>query len=315
MKTIHRRMPGARAACGFLLLGVVLHGGPVRAQDPTTADPLAAVKDKYGSAAYEEALKLLDDMKPAESDAALRAEIEKHRALCYLALRNNADADKAIERFVTIDPEFVVDKLDASTWVRDRFRTVRRKVLPGVVTAKYDEATKNARAKAYDKAVPQLKLVLKLLDDPDITGMAESSRADLRTIAQGFLDLAVAATTPPPPPAPEPKPAEPKPAPPPQAMLPAVKISGSPPAWPSNIRLAAGQRPQEGMLELTIDEKGNVTAVKVLVSVHPFYDPLLRDAALTWKYKPATKGGVPVPTTVQVTIKPAPGGTGPVEFR
>ena len=126
MKTIMRPVRGAVAAWGVLLLGLALHGMSLRAQQ-APADPLAAAKDRYATAAYEGALTLLDEAKPADSDTALRAEIEKYRALCYLALRNNAEADAAIDRFVRLDPEFEVDKLEASTWVRDRFHAGRRR--------------------------------------------------------------------------------------------------------------------------------------------------------------------------------------------
>ncbi len=297
MRTINRRTPGARAARGFLLLGLVLCGGSVRAQDLPAADPLAAVKDKYSSAAYEDALKLLDDMKPAESDTALRAEVEKHRALCFLALRNNAEADGAIERFVTLDPEFTVDKLDASTWVRDRFRTVRRRVLPDIITKRYEEAKNDVLAKSYEKALPQLNAVLRLLDDADVATMP--SRDDLRTLTKGFLDLAAAAAAPPPAP---PKAAEPPPAPPRIADMPArPEQKEEPPEWPPTLTMS-GSNPREGKIVLEIDEKGVVTGATMKLSVHPVYDRLLLEKARTWKYHPAYKNGVPVPSTREIRI-------------
>ena len=38
-----------------------------------------------------------------------------------------------------------------------------------------------------------------------------------------------------------------------------------------------------------------MTSAVIRVSVYPFYDNLLQQAALKWEYRPATKGGVPVP--------------------
>lgn len=63
------------------------------------------------------------------------------------------------------------------------------------------------------------------------------------------------------------------------------------------------------ILELTIDEAGNVAHARVLRSI-----PLLDDAALAavkqWKYAPTLLNGVPVPivATVTVTFPPAPPG-------
>jgi len=307
MKTIIRPMPGAGAACGFLLLGLMLHGAALRAQVP--ADPLAAAKDRYATAEYEGALTLLDGLKPAESDTALRSEIEKYRALCYLALRNNTEADGAIERFVRLDPEFDVDKLEASTWVRDRFHQVRRRVLQDIVTKKYEEAKSDVQAKSYQKATPQLKMVLRLLEDADLATSDARWRNDLRTLTQGWLDLADAAPKPAPP-APAKEEAPPKPAPPPviSAVIPPVPIRETVPPWPPEYT-TRGVIPQEGRIEVSIDEKGAVTSAVILVSVYPFYDNLLQQAALKWQYKPATKGGVPVPYKIIRRILVKTGGS------
>jgi TonB family protein len=306
MKTIIRPMPGAGAACGVLLLGLILHGVALRAQVPS--DPLAAAKDRYATAEYEGALALLDGLKPAESDTALRSEIEKYRALCYLALRNTTEADTAIERFVKLDPEFDVDKLDASTWVRDRFHQVRRRVLQDIVTKRYEAAKGDVQAKSYQQAAPQLKSVLRLLEDPDLATSDARWRNDLRTLTQGWLDLADAA---PPPAPPAPKETEvPKPVSPPvtAAVIPPVAIRETVPPWPPEFT-TRGVIPREGRIEISVDEKGTVTAAVILVSVYPFYDEMLRQAALKWQYKPATKGGVPVPYKFTRRIVVKPGGS------
>jgi hypothetical protein len=43
-----------------------------------------------------------------------------------------------------------------------------------------------------------------------------------------------------------------------------------------------------------INEQGEVEAAAMTASVHPNYDPLALAAAKTFKYKPATRDGVPV---------------------
>lgn len=86
-----------------------------------------------------------------------------------------------------------------------------------------------------------------------------------------------------------------------------TKLVDARPAMPE----AARQAGLRGVviLELTIDEAGNVAHARVLRSI-----PLLDDAALAavkqWKYAPTLLNGVPVPivATVTVTFPPAPPG-------
>jgi len=55
------------------------------------------------------------------------------------------------------------------------------------------------------------------------------------------------------------------------------------------------------IIEATIDERGNVTAARVLRSA-----PLLDDAALAavrqWKFTPALLNGEPIPVVMTVTV-------------
>jgi protein TonB len=66
------------------------------------------------------------------------------------------------------------------------------------------------------------------------------------------------------------------------------------PVYPANAREAK----QSGVVrvEVSIDERGNVTSVQVLSG-----PPMLRGAALAaargWKFKPSTIGGTPVKTS------------------
>jgi TonB family protein len=69
------------------------------------------------------------------------------------------------------------------------------------------------------------------------------------------------------------------------------------PVYPGNAREAK----QSGVVrvEVSIDERGNVTSVQVLSG-----PPLLRGAALaaarSWRFKPSTIGGTPVKTTTVI---------------
>src|SRR5205085_7868297 len=49
-----------------------------------------------------------------------------------------------------------------------------------------------------------------------------------------------------------------------------------------------------GILEIIIDESGEVEAATVRTSVNPVYDRLVIATARTWRYKPALLDGVPV---------------------
>lgn len=62
---------------------------------------------------------------------------------------------------------------------------------------------------------------------------------------------------------------------------------------------------QEGILELVIDETGAVESVLMKAPFSPLYDRLAVAAAVEWRYKPATLGGVPVKyrKVVQIVFK------------
>jgi TonB family protein len=126
---------------------------------------------------------------------------------------------------------------------------------------------------------------------------------DLRTLASGFLDLAVAAATPPPESA---KPIVAPPAPPPpvpqadpnrtytmldrEVVAPVVLHQQMPRLTPS-MKAQANER---GVVEIVVDEQGRVTNVTIRESVQPMYDAALLSAARDWKYQPATFNGKPV---------------------
>ena len=158
--------------------------------------------------------------------------------------------------------------------------------------------------------------VLALLDEPGLSGLPNME--DLRRLATGFRDLSKAAATPPPPtvssvPDPPPTAAAPAPAPREPVTYSASDAGVVPPA--SVLRTTPTWRPRNdvekrmqyrGILEVLVDEQGDVVAAVLGKSVHPAYDPELLQMAKSWKFKPATKDGVPVKyrTTVEVRLGP-----------
>ena len=273
---------------------------------------LARAKELYQSAAYEDALAVLDGLKsaPSPSDA---TEVAEYRLFCLVALDRSADARKAIESIVTSNPFYQPSGAQVSPRIQTVFRDVRRALLPSIVQVSY------ADAKAFfdrkdPEAATRFDRLLKLLDDPDISGLP--AYTDLRTIATGFRDLSRAVSAAPPPvtavPAAAPAVAAAPPAPasepvPDPITTPPVALSQPLPPWvPSRTAGSTISREFSGTLAVTIDDHGDVTAATILKSIHPLYDPELIKAARTWKFKPATRNGVPTSAlkTIEIRLRP-----------
>jgi hypothetical protein len=294
---------------------------PVMAQQRDGRDnPIAAARDLYASARYDEALAVLNTLKPADDGATDRKSIEQYRSLCLLALGRGPEAEAAIAAVVTADPLFQPSESDASPRVRSAFSDVRQRLLPEIASQRYAGAKASFDRKEYAAAEQQFRELMALLDDPQMG----SRLSDLRVLGAGFLELSAKAAAPPPPPpaAPEPRKEEPA-APPAPAPAPAqvprpsptrVYVMGDPGVTPpvavkqelprvqSQI---TSQARQKGLLELVIDEQGRVASLTLRMGVHPLYDPILMGAAREWKYKPATMNGVPVKfrKLVQISVE------------
>jgi hypothetical protein len=279
------------------LVATMCLAGPAAAAQSDT-NPLAAARDLYASARYDEALAVLNGLKPNEPDTAVdRKSIEQYRSLCLLALGRGSEAETAIAAVITADPMYQPSEAEASPRVRSAFTEVRQRLLPEIASARYAGAKGAFDRKEYAAAEKQFRAVVALLDDPDMSGKLP----DLRVLATGFLELAAAAAAPPPPPAPKPEPVAP--APPPAPAPPRVYTSDDPgvtspvalrqelPRVPTPI---AQQVRARGLLEILIDEQGRVVSMAIRLSLHPLYDTLLLAAARDWRYRPATWEGKPV---------------------
>src|SRR5690348_17268604 len=109
------------------------------------ADSLATARDLYASAAYEDALAVLNKLPNAGRPADEIRATDQYRALCLLALGRTAEAEHAIEQVVAADP-FYRPATDVSPRVRTAFSDVRKRMLPALIQAKYSEAKS-----AFDK--------------------------------------------------------------------------------------------------------------------------------------------------------------------
>src|SRR5262249_56606136 len=154
----------------------------------------------YAAARYEGASAVLNDLRPVEARGTPTdvKSIEQSRSLCLLALGGGGEGEPAIAAVVTADPAYLPGDAEASPRVRAAFSDVRKRMLPGIVSSVYADAKGMFDRKEYARAAAQFKQVLGLLDDPDMGG----KQSDLRTLAAGFYDLAVAATPTPEPPKP-----------------------------------------------------------------------------------------------------------------
>ena len=287
------------------VLMVMALAAPVAGQ--TDSSPLSSARDLYASARYDEALTVLNGLRPAELDD--RRTVEQYRSLCLLALGRGAEAEGAIAAVITADPLYQPSETDASPRVRAAFTEVRQRLLPELVSSRYAEAKATFDRKDFALAEQQFRHVMSLLEDPQMAGRMN----DLRTLVAGFLDLSTRAAAPPPESKPEPPPAAPSPAAAP-AVLPtpgriyqaedrgvtvAVPVKQEVPRVPTNMTAQARDR---GLLELVIDETGRVVSVMVRMSVHPMYDTQLVAAAREWKYLPASVSGQPVKFRKMVQI-------------
>jgi hypothetical protein len=287
-------------------IAVALVSGFLVASDVVGQDALTRAKDLYASAAYDDALAVLDQLK-LDSSSPDAVEAGQYRAFCLLALGRSEEGRKAIAGIVEADPLFQPAESQMSPRLVTVFRDVRKQLLPRIVQQSYAEAKVAFERKEMETAAIGFDRVLLLLNDPDLP--ASSGTTDLRMLATGFRDLSKVAPAPPPrreapPPAPTTPPvavAKPADAPgPPRTygpndadVTPPVVISQQLPPWRPS-KLSATRRDYQGALALVIDERGNVESVTLLTSLQPEYNGILLKAAREWKFRPATKEGLPV---------------------
>jgi TonB family protein len=285
-------------------------------------DSLARAKELYNLASYDEALLVLNRLQPTAS-VTESTEISGYQVFCLLALGRKDEAKRAIAALVRADPLYRPSEATTSPRTRAAFDDVRRGLLPSIVQEMYDKAKAAYDAKDPQNAVTEFDRVLALLDEPELAEV--SNMADLRRLAAGFRDLskAAAASAPPAPVAAIAKaPDLPAPAPPPEAagpasvepptynpsdagVIPPVAVSRPTPSWqPRNEIEKRGEF--RGVLLILVDEMGNVISAVLSKSVHPTYDKALVAMARTWKFRPATKNGVPVRcrTTIEIRLGP-----------
>jgi TonB family protein len=261
---------------------------------------LARAKTLYADANYEGALKLLESSGGSSSIV----EVNQYRAMCLLALGRTADAERAAAAVIEAEPFFKPDDADASPRVVNLFSDVRRRVLPSMIRSRFDEAKRLFSEGNRDRALGEFESVVRLIDDPVLSG---NTLTDLKVVATAFADL-VAASTPAPalqpalPPAPGVAAAIPASR---AAVIPAAVVQQTLPSWQPRDPFAQ-RRELGGTVKVAIDETGKVTAATIERSIHPEYDRVVLIWARRWRYQPATREGVPIPSEMIVEIRVRP---------
>jgi TonB family protein len=288
------------------LLAVTLSAGVAHAAQ----DSLTGARELYASADYEQALAALNRIRATGLASDDVRTVEQYRALCLLALGRETEAEDAIAAVVSAAPSYTPAGSDVSPRVRNAFSEVRRRVLPTIIQQKYGEAKAAYDRKEYAIASEGFEQVLKTLGDPDVAPLAtQPPLSDLRTLAQGFLDLsatavaALATASPPAPPASN------------TAASPGPRIytvTDANVVPPGIVRQALPPfhrkpiAPMTGVIEVVINETGEVETSTMRTAIDPVYDSQALAASRNWRYKPATKDGAPVKfrKLVQVRIQP-----------
>ncbi len=164
---------------GLALLSAVICV-PVWAQDR----PLTRAKQLYEAASYSEALAVLKQ-EGSEGDV---VEAETYRALCFLALGQPRDAERALEQLVLARPFATLDSATVSPRVVSIFNDVRTRTIPAAAKEIYQKARASFDQGDFDSAATQFQQVVTLAESapPERAEMM----SELKMLAAGFVRLA-----------------------------------------------------------------------------------------------------------------------------
>src|SRR5215203_5768708 len=94
------------------------------------AADLDLARSRYEEAAYEDALKILDDVEASTTSE--RVQVEQYRALCHIALGHTEQAERAVNALVDADPTYLPPTTIASPKVLAIVVETRRRHIPEV---------------------------------------------------------------------------------------------------------------------------------------------------------------------------------------
>ena len=161
-------------------------------------DHLAAAKELYRSAAFDDALTSFEILRDRMSPTApQRREVERYRAFCLIALGRGPEAAHAIEAILLAEPAYHPSETEVSPRVGVAFRDIRRRVLPAIAHGAYTAGRRAFDRKEYGAAAVEFQRVLTMMEDADMgSADGEPSAIDLRVLAEGFAELSRAHSIP-----------------------------------------------------------------------------------------------------------------------
>ena len=285
-------------------------------------DPLLAAKDLYASASYEEALTTLAGIESSGTEIA--RQVDMYRAFSLYALGRTAEAEKVAESLIRREPLVELD--EAAPRIEAMFQNVRKRLLPVLIRTEYRTARTDLDQKKPESAKARLNDARRMLASAQKIGAWDEGLADLQVLVDGFLDLTTRAA------------ADQA-----SAAAPATVVSAAPsgsaqqmdapltiqrgpapmsygpedegvtppsivdqtlPRVPEQLRRLLRGRTGTGVIDLLIDETGAVQQATVRTSINTVYDALVVTSSRSWRYRPATREGVPVRyrKSIQITL-------------
>jgi hypothetical protein len=278
------------------LVGLIVPNRPASADETTDA-----VARLYVTAAYDETLASLDRLDYQQFGEI----VDEYRALCFLALNREHDAEAAMESLVRRRPQPLDDLSARPPKFAGLYRSVRTRLIPSVATALYNRGKASLERRDYQEAAAAFAAASAL-----VSGEESGALSDLRLLADEFRSLseqqirraqapvlpeAALATSLPLPSLPPP--------PPPREFLPIARVYGPTdpdvrapividqtlPAWHPPKGFSKG-RVFHGALKLVVNEHGGVESTEITQRSFLPYDEQLLRTAREWRYRPAMKG-------------------------
>jgi TonB family protein len=261
-------------------------------------------------------------------------QVDEYRAFCLYALGRTGEAESVAEAMIRREPMMKLDSPDVSPRLEVMFSTVRKRLLPSLIRERFKTARTALEQKNLAEAEPKLVEAKLMIADAEKLAIKDDGLADLSVLVDGFLQLvrstadqrqataqpaaanvpqelpaatAAAATTPAAtaPAGKEPPQRRTEPAPAPATatrvytvddvgVVPPTVVNQRMPAMtPDLVRITKAMK-TSAVVEIVIDEKGDVVDATIIKSVNTSFDNIVIGAARRWKYRPALKDGVAV---------------------
>jgi TonB family protein len=156
-------------------------------------DSIAAARDLYTTAGYDEALAMLTRLRAGTTEPAEVRTIDQYRVFALFALGRTQEAEQVVEGMALLDPLWVLPRGEAPPRIEALFAAARTRALPGVVRQRLGAARVLYAEKRYAAAAEAFTGVLTLLEDPAVAQATGTDAAPFQALATGFRDLSLAA--------------------------------------------------------------------------------------------------------------------------